>query len=479
MKILLTGANGYIGSRLLLLLAEEKHHIVALVRNRQRFVCPEPLFEKVEVIEADLLDSKTLDALPCDIDAAYYLVHSMGRRSAGFAHDEEICASNFANALSKTNAKQLIYLSGLSSSAQLSEHMTSRQHVEQILCKGSVPVTVLRAAIIIGSGSASFEIIRDLVEKLPLMVAPKWVYSRSQPIAIADLLFYLKEVLNRQECFNRVFEVAGPDILTYKEMLLQFAQIRGLKRFIIPVPVLTPYLSSLWLFFITSTNFTLARALVNSLRCDAISTDRSIDTILPHHCLDYKTAIKRAFEKLEQNAIVSSWKDAMITSELDSNLQRYMQVPQYGCLIDKQLHSYKTTQEKAVEKLWKIGGKNGWYSCDWAWRIRGLFDRLIGGVGLRRGRTHPTRLRSGDVLDFWRVLIADQQRGELLLYAEMKLPGEAWLQWKISEGLEGGCTIEQKATFRPKGLLGRLYWYALLPFHLLIFRSLSDSIGSG
>ena len=471
MKVLLTGANGYIGSRLLLLLGEAGHHIVALVRSKSRISVPNYLKKKVTILEGDLLQLPSIQKIPVDIEVAYYLVHSMGQQSTGFLPFEAQCAQNFNTVLSKTKAKQVIYLSGLSQKKDISEHMSSRHNVETILRKGKIPVTVLRAGIIVGSGSASFEIMRDLVEKLPVMVGPKWVRSKCQPIAIRDVLFYLHAVCTHPQYIGKAFDLGGPDILTYRDMLLQFAKVRGLKRWIIPIPFLTPHLSSLWLFLITSTHFSLAKALVNSLKTDAICTDISIRKIIPHSCLHFNSAIKLAFEKVEQNAVLSSWKDAMIQSKLKPHLLTYIKVPHYGCVKNVQCHTAPTSKEEVLDKLWRIGGDNGWYYMNWAWTLRGWMDRLVGGVGLRRGRTHSSQLHNGDTLDFWRVITANRTEGHLLLYAEMRLPGEAWLEWKV-EAKKSSTMLTQTATFRPKGILGRLYWYSLSPFHVFIFHGL-------
>jgi uncharacterized protein YbjT (DUF2867 family) len=475
LKILLTGANGYIGTRLLQVLAEAGHYIVALVRSSQRIKTLPHLSRNIDIIEGDLLDLNSLNSIPNDIEAAYYLVHSMGGQASGFSDFESRCAENFSAMIRKTKAKQIIYLSGLSHEGKLSEHMDSRQRVEGILKNSSIPLTTLRAGVVIGSGSASFEIIRDLVEKLPVMIAPRWVCSKCQPIAIADVLYYLENVLLNEFCLGQMFEIGGPGILKYKEMILQLAKSRGLKRWIIQVPVLTPYLSSLWLFFITSTNFSIARALVNSLKLDAVCYENRIKEVLPHTCLSYKESVQRAFEKIEQNTVISSWKDAVINSDLHPNLKEYIKVPEISCFKDIQENIYGNSKDAIIKRLWNIGGDNGWYYMDWAWSIRGWIDQFFGGVGLRRGRRHQRDLNNGDVLDFWRVLLADKDSGHLLLYAEMKLPGEAWLEWKITEE-SGKVKIKQTATFRPRGILGRLYWYFFSPAHMLIFKGLCNSL---
>lgn len=474
MKILLTGANGYIGMRLLPVLVEQGHQIVALVRNRDRFSCPTYAESQVEIVEGDLLKPETLEGIPTDIDIAYYLVHAMADFTVGFSEVESKQAANFLSAVKKTKVKQIVYLTGIiPQDAKLSAHLSSRQSVEKMIEQSSLPYTILRAGIIIGSGSASFEIIRDLVEKLPVMVAPKWIKSRCQPIGVFDVIQYLSAVIDQSECINRSFDIGGPDILTYEEMLLKFAKVRNLKRTIINVPVLTPKLSSYWLYFITSTNYSLARSLVESLKHDVICRDHSIEKILPRKNFSYEEAVKRAFEKIEQNAVVSSWKDAFVSSSMAPNLKEFVQVPTHGCLRYEATSPLNIPREKVIERIWSIGGDRGWYVMNWAWKFRGFFDKLFGGVGLRRGRTHPDRLHSGDSLDFWRVLHADRDEGKLLLYAEMKLPGEAWLEFFIPESEN---QLHQIATFRPSGVLGRLYWYSLYPIHIVIFQKMCKTI---
>ncbi len=468
MKILLTGANGYIGKRLLPVLVNQGHEIVCLVRDPRRFEPEAKLAERVTIIKADLLDLSSLNNLHSDIDAAFYLVHSMGSAAQDFYEAEAESARNFTSYLNSTKARQVIYLSGISEGGKLSKHLASRANVEDILRSGSIPVTVLRASIIIGSGSASFEIIRDLVEKLPVMVTPKWLNSRCQPIGIRDVLFYLNGVLSCPDCLNKTLDIGGPEILTYKQMLLKLAEVRGLKRHIITLPVLTPRLSSYWLYFVTTTTFSIARSLVESLRSDTIMQHHEIQELLPHTCLPYEENLKLAFSRIEQNSVVSSWTDALVSGTLNHNYMDFIQIPQHGVLTDKQIISLERPPEEVLKNIWSIGGKRGWYQTDWLWQIRGFLDKVVGGVGLRRGRRHPTELKAGDTLDFWRVLLADKENKRLLLYAEMRLPGEAWLQFRIFEK-EGQNYLEQLAAFRPKGLPGRLYWYSVLPFHFLIF----------
>ena len=477
MRILLTGANGYIGSRLLLQLAESGHEIYALVRSRFRIKIPQKFQSNIHVIEADLLNSASLLQIPSNIDAAYYLIHSMSY-SQQFSELEASSAKNFIAQMEHTQAKQIIYLSGLCNEIQLSRHLSSRKKVGEILCEGKIPVTILMAGIIIGSGSASFEIIRDLVEKLPVMVAPKWLNQLTQPIAVSDVLIYLTFVLGNSTCFNQSFEIGGPDVMSYKELLLNFAKMRGLKRKIYTVPVLTPNLSSYWLFFVTSTSFSLAHFLVESLMNNAVCRENRIQKICPIKLLNYKEALQLAFTRTEEDWIPSSWKDSLNGSSLNPDLSIYIQVPRFGILQNKHVIPFFRSIEEVQKQIWSLGGEQGWLTMNWAWRLRGFLDKLVGGIGLRRGRTHPTQLKSGDALDFWRVLLADEKNRRLLLYAEMKLPGEAWLEFEMIPNKSGG-TLYQTATFRPNGLKGRFYWYILYPFHVLIFSRLAKCIVKG
>jgi uncharacterized protein YbjT (DUF2867 family) len=472
MKILLTGATGYIGKRLLPLLVEQGHLVVCSVRDKARFNPPKSLLEKIEVIEVDLLDKGSLENIPKDIDGAYYLVHSMSA-SADYAKLEQDSAANFREAMDKTSVQHVVYLSGIINEDELSKHLSSRKAVELELDKGKYNNTTLRAGIIIGSGSASFEIIRDLVEKLPYMITPKWLNTRCQPIGISDVLKFLSETLFKEETYNRNFDIGGPDILTYKEMLLDFAKVRGLKRTIHTVPIMTPKLSSYWLYFVTSTSFRLASALVNSMKIEVVCRDHEIDEILDIEPITYIEALNKAFAKIESNEIVSSWKDAYASSGLKGHISDFIQVPTYGCFRDEREMEYKD-REKCIEKVWSIGGENGWYFGDFLWKTRGFMDKLVGGVGLRRGRTNTDSIDVGDALDFWRVIYANKEEGRLLLIAEMKLPGEAWLEFKIVDG-----KLKQTATFRPLGLAGRLYWYAVLPFHGLIFKGMLRGLTNG
>jgi len=465
MKILLTGASGYIGKRLLPILVDNGHDVICCVRDTKRFCPPQSLKSKIQVIQINLLKKATLADIPKSIDVAYYLVHSMSA-SSNYKVLEQESAINFRDAIDKTDAQQVVYLSGIVNDEDLSKHLSSRKNVEKELSKGSYYLTTLRAGIIVGSGSASFEIIRDLVEKLPVMITPKWLNTKCQPIGISDVIMMLSKTALNTKTYNQDFDIGGPDIMSYKEMLLEFGRIRNLRRYIFTIPVMTPKLSSYWLYFVTSISYKLAIALVNSMKVEVICRNNDINKILNVKPMNYETAIKLAFSKIENNEVVSSWKDAFISSEIDFDISDFIQVPSYGCYKDMRERSYKNKKE-CIRKVWSIGGDNGWYHSTWLWKFRGFLDKLAGGVGLRRGRTSEDTLNAGDALDFWRVLYANKTEGRLLLYAEMKLPGDAWLEFRIVND-----KLVQTATFRPLGLIGRLYWFTVLPIHGFIFKGM-------
>ncbi len=473
MKVLLTGVTGYIAQRLLPVLLENGHEVVCCVRDKNRFNIKNYATANLTIIEADFLNKESLKHIPNDIDVAYYLIHSMSTESGDFENMEKVCATNFKNRIEETNAKQVIYLSGISNANDLSKHLSSRKNVETILSGSSFALTILKAGIIVGSGSASFEIIRDLVEKLPFMITPRWLKTKCQPIAIRNVVQFLIGVIGKTETYNNNYDIGGPDVLSYKEMLLRFAKIRGLKRRILIVPVMTSKISSYWLYFVTSTSFALAKNLVNSMKVEVTCKPNNLALMLGITPIDYDTAIKLAFDKIEQNQVLSSWKDAQTSTIFNEGFTKFIQVPVNGCFKDIRILQL-TNSNAALTKIWAIGGKTGWYFGNWLWEIRGILDQMVGGVGLRRGRRSDTEIITGDALDFWRVLIANKEEKRLLLYAEMKLPGEAWLEFKIDQN----NILTQTATFRPLGLLGRLYWYSVLPFHGLLFKGMIRNIAS-
>ncbi len=472
MKILLTGVTGYIAQRLLPVLLENGHQVVCCVRDKHRFNNKYDA-AAITVIEADFLNKESLSSIPDDVDVAYYLIHSMSTSSGDFESMEADCARNFRERMEKTQVKQVIYLSGIVNEAELSKHLESRKHVESILGKATFALTTLRAGIIVGSGSASFEIIRDLVEKLPAMIAPKWLNTKCQPIAIRNVVEFLYGVINKPETYNKSYDIGGPDILSYKEMLLRFAKVRGLKRSIFIVPVMSPKISSYWLYFVTSTSFALAKNLVNSMKVEVICRPNNLAALLGITLIDYDKSIKLAFDKIGQNQVLSSWKDAQSSNILHKGISQYIEVPVNGCFKDVRQRPIHDS-DSSLSKIWSIGGKTGWYYGNWLWEIRGFMDQLVGGVGMRRGRKSATEIYAGESLDFWRVLLASKAEKRLLLYAEMKLPGEAWLEFKI----DADNILTQTATFRPLGVAGRLYWYAVWPFHGFIFNGMIDKISA-
>jgi len=471
LKILLTGATGYIGKRLLPLLLEEGHEVICCIRDKNRFNTEKYSSENLKVIEVNFLDAAEDICLPEGIDAAYYLIHSMSSGDRSFEELEKRSAEAFREAAGRAKIRQVIYLSGIVNEKTLSKHLVSRKNVEAILAEGSYALTTLRAGIIVGSGSASFEIIRDLVEKLPVMITPRWLNTRTQPIAIRNVIEYLNGVLLRSETFGQSFDIGGPEILTYKEMLLRFAKLRGLKRFIMVVPVMTPRISSYWLYFVTAVSYSLAVNLVNSMKVEIVCRPNKLNEMLGIKPVSYDESIRLAFDKIEQNQVISSWSDALTSSVLGSGIMKHIEVPHNGCFKDVRKVRV-SSPSKTLDKIWSIGGNTGWYYANWLWALRGFADKVFGGVGLRRGRKDPKNIYAGETLDFWRVLLADKKNSRLLLYAEMKLPGEAWLEFKITDG----NLLEQTATFRPLGLLGRLYWYSVYPFHGFIFRGMINKL---
>jgi len=471
MRVLLTGATGYIGKRLLPVLVEKGHEVICCVRDVKRFNPPDSLRSKIEIIELDLLDKASLSNIPNDIDGAYYLVHSMSS-SKDYEELEYQSARNFKDAMNNTQIKHVVYLSGIINENTLSKHLASRKNVEVELGKGNYSLTTLRAGIIIGSGSASFEIIRDLVEKLPVMVTPKWLNTKCQPIGVTDVISFLDKTMFNEKGFDKDFDIGGPDILTYREMLLEFGKVRNLKRYIYTIPVMTPRLSSYWLYFVTSTSYNLAIALVNSMKVEVICRNNDWAKTLGIEPISYQESLVRAFSKVQNNEIVSSWKDAMSSGTFEMNISDFINVPSFGCFKDQRELKY-ADYNTTIDKIWRIGGQNGWYYGNWLWKFRGFLDKLAGGVGLRRGRTSEIELNSGDAVDFWRVLYADKKQGRLLLFAEMKLPGEAWLEFRLKNE-----KLVQTATFRPVGLMGRLYWYMVYPFHGFIFKGMLKSLVS-
>lgn len=477
--VLVTGATGYIGGRLVPALLEAGHSVRCLVRTPSKLSAVD-WADRVTVVEGDIGDTDAVREAMDGCDAAYFLVHSMGG-DEDFAAQDRRHAETFATAASQVPTMgQIVYLGGLGDDEDdLSPHLESRHEVGRILANGSVPVTELRAAVIIGSGSASFEMLRNLVEVLPVMVTPRWVDTAVQPIAIRDILHALTAVLDREDCVGRVVEVGGPDVLTYREMMQTYADVAGLRRrWIVPVPVLSPTLSSRWVGLVTPLPRDLASPLVESLVNEVVVSDTSIDLFEGRDQIGFRESLELALRRIESIEVHTRWSDALLpgTSPADP----LPSDPDWSggtVFIDEQTSTApEAPPEQVFAVLSGIGGERGWLVSDRLWSLRGLADKLIGGPGMRRGRRHPDQLRVGDALDFWRVE-AHEPPERLLLRAEMRLPGEAWLEWVITpDGT--GSVLTQRAIFVPRGLLGRLYWYAVLPFHSLIFARLAGEISA-
>lgn len=475
MKILLTGCTGYIGKRLLQHLLEQNHEVICMVRNLGRLMAAEHSTTGLTGLEIDLLNPVPDALLSEDIDVAFYLIHSMSTSVGEFMEEEARSAGNFADFIRQTNCKQIIYLSGISNSEKLSRHLQSRKNVEEILRSSGKHVTVIRAGIIVGSGSSSFEIIRDLMEKMPIIIAPTWVKTLCQPVAVGNVIKYLTGCMLLPATYDQTFDIGGAEILTYKQMLLQYAEVRGLKRriFVVP-PFISPRISSYWIYFVTSTSYYLAVNLVNSMKVEVVCKETRLKDILNITPLTYKEACIRALERINLDTVQSSWTDA-ISIKKPGKLFQYLDVPLYGVLRDRKRVKLKGDPQGVLTRIFSIGGETGWYYANWIWKVRGMMDKMAGGVGLRRGRRNATELNPGDSLDFWRVLIADKENMRLLLFAEMKVPGEAWLDFRILKKPDG-YYLYQTSTFMPHGLSGRAYWFLLFPMHFFMFRGMIRAI---
>lgn len=475
---LVTGASGYVGGRLVGQLLASGYAVRCLARTPQK-LDQAPWRSEVDVVQGDIEDDLT-EALE-GVDAVFYLVHSIGE-GAAWADREAAGAANLRDAAARAGAERIVYLGGLGSATEgeLSMHLESRHEVGRVLADGPVPVTELRAAVIIGAGSASFEMLRYLVEVLPMMVTPKWVDTRCQPIAISDVIRYLVDVLDNDETAGRVLEVGGPDVLTYREMMAIYAEEAGLpKRVIIPVPVLTPRVSSHWVGLVTPLPRALARPLVNSLVNEVIVNDPVIEELCPGERVGYRAAVRHALDRTRDHDVSTRWTGAQ-TVPLAGPLPTDPDWSGGAVLEDRRERVVAATPEVVHDAICRIGGERGWYSGDWLWSTRGLIDKVAGGPGMRRGRRDPESLRVGDPVDFWRVEAVEPGR-LLRLRAEMRLPGEASLEWHIEAeqgSHESSCRVRQIATFVPRGLWGRTYWYSVMPFHQFVFPALLDGIAA-
>ncbi len=466
---LVTGATGYVGGRLVPRLLEAGRHVRVLARDPGR-LAGRPWASAVEVVRGDVHDPSTLPSALAGVEVAYYLVHSMGEHAAFAARDRD-AASAFGLAARDAGVKRIVYLGGLGASGTaLSDHLRSRQETGEALRSGGVPVTEFRAAVIVGSGSISFEMIRWLVERLPVMICPRWVFQRIQPVAIADVLSYLAAAPSVPGSSDRIVEIGGADVLTYRDMMLGYAAKRGLRRHLVPVPVLTPRLSSHWVRWMTPVPASIARPLVEGLRNEVIVHDDSALRLFPSiHPLTYAEALDRALEKLERGEVETAWSDALSNSPPGVPTVTLTTVE--GMIIERRTVQVDLPPDPLFRAFTGLGGERGWLYMDWAWEIRGMLDQVVGGPGFRRGRRDPDNLRPGDALDFWRVEAVEPGR-LLRLRAEMKVPGRAWLQFEAQPVDGGGTLLVQTAYFAPRGLAGHLYWYLLYPVHAAIFGNL-------
>jgi nucleoside-diphosphate-sugar epimerase len=472
-----TGASGYVGGRLVRTLLREGRQVRVLVRDRKK-ILGQDWANDVEIIEGNASTGADLDRALAGVHTAYYLLHSINV-ATDFGDIEAEMAKGFAEAAERNKISQIVYLGGIANDENRSRHLTSRMNTGTQLASGKVPVLELRAGIIIGSGSASFEMLRHLTHRLPIMTTPKWVSNRTQPIAIRDVLYYLKSVAALKEPVASIRDIGGPEVVTYAKMMNKFAELSGLrKRIIIQVPVLTPKLSSLWIGFVTPVPTSLARPLVESLISEVVvDSKKSIDSLIPpppEGLLTVTQAIELALSRTANNEVHTRWSDAAYPV---APWQKAQGDPDWAGELTLKDHREITT-DVSMKYIWQeiecIGGEHGWFGSDWLWYLRGLIDRFFGGVGLRRGRRDPQHLRVGDSLDFWRVEELEKEK-KLRLYAEMILPGKAWLEFSL-EVRDGKTFVTQDALFAPRGLGGQIYWYLVSPFHFFIFPTMLRNI---
>lgn len=478
MRVLVTGATGYIGSRLVPRLLYTDYTVRAVSRDRSKLASrPWADHPRVELREGNALNSEDMDGITRDCDAVFYLIHSMGDHD-DFESADRTAAHNMVSAATRNNVKRLIYLGGLGNEGDgLSPHLQSRAEVAQIFRESDVTETILRAAIIIGSGSASFEILRYLVERLPIMTTPKWVHTKNQPIAIRNVLNYLVGCLDEDETAGETYDIGGPKVLTYGELMQTYARAAGLgRRWIIPLPFLTPTLSSYWVHLVTPVPSSIAYPLIEGMKSPVVCEDSRIRDIIDQDLLTPEVAIEKALERVRQDEIESHWSDAGSIPEAEWSDPQDPDWAGGDIYTDHRRVTIDGNPESVWEAIVGIGGDTGWYHANWLWRLRGWLDRMVGGVGLRRGRRDADELQVGDALDFWRVERLDPPY-HLKLVAEMKLPGEATLDFKISTNdSDDTVQLDQIARFRPSGVMGLLYWYIVLPLHAFVFSGMLESI---
>jgi uncharacterized protein YbjT (DUF2867 family) len=465
--ILVVGAGGYIGSKLVPRLLEKGYRVRCLVRDRKRLAAY-AWSDSIEVIEGDVLDAPSLDPAFQKVSVVYYLVHSMSNPTGDFAELDRLAARNVGDASKRFGVNRIVYLGGLGKRGEeQSPHLRSRHEVGDVLRESGVLVTEFRAAVIVGAGSLSFEMIHHLANRLPVMICPRWVVTQTQPIAVEDVLSYLVASLATAESAGRVIDIGGPEILTYREMMLRVAHALGLKRWLIKVPVLTPRLSSYWVGLVTPVPVKPARALIEGLRHETICDNDDAKTLFDIIPIGFDQAVTRAL-----SVVLSDRSDQQVMK--GESIISYIE-PSH-LLTDRRQATVKASSEQLFYVVSSIGGENGWYAADTLWKVRGLIDELVGGVGLRRGRRHSCELSVGDKLDFWRVEELDPGK-RILLRAEMKLPGKAWLEFVVDETGQNDSILTQTARFYPRGLLGILYWYGIYPIHIMVFRRLVSAIG--
>lgn len=473
-KILVTGATGYVGGRLVPRLLEAGYAVRIMVRDPARLVGRDWL-DSVEVVRGDVLKPDTLPDALTGIHAAYYLIHSMSGHS-DFEERDIIAARNFGTAAKHAAVERIIYLGGLGHpDEQLSTHLRSRQETGDTLRESGIPVTEFRAGVVVGSGSISFEMVRYLTERVPVLICPRWVFTKTQPIAVRDALNYLISALETPESTGKTLDIGIDAPISYKTMMMTYARLRGLRRFVVPVPVLTPRLSSYWVHFVTPIPSDIARPLIDGLRNESTVRDDSARRIFPQiQPMSYETAVSLALDRLNAENVETSWSDSLSSSQGD--VTPVVLTTHEGMLIERRQHQVDASPEAIYRTVTGLGGQRGWMVYNWAWRLRGLMDSMVGGVGFRRGRRHKDELRAGEALDFWRVEALEENR-MLRLRAEMKVPGRAWLQFRIEPLEDGSSRLTQTAFFAPKGLFGPIYWYSLYPIHGLIFSALIRKIG--
>jgi uncharacterized protein YbjT (DUF2867 family) len=473
--VLVTGVTGYVGGRLVPRLLDAGIRVRVLVRGGPERLRDRPWFDRVEVFSGDVLEPTSLVHALAGVQTAYYLIHSMGGEG-GFSQRDIQAATNFANVAAAVGVDHIVYLGGLGDEAtQLSEHLRSRQETGEALRSTGLSVTEFRAGMVVGSGSLSFEMLRHLAERLPVMICPQWVFTKTQPIAIRDVLSYLITALDHPASRGQVVEIGSSDVLTYGDMMMGYARARRLNRRLIPIPMLTPGLSSHWVHWMTPVPWSIARPLIEGMRNELIVRDPSARTLFPEIVpLSFDEAVGLALQRIRSGEIETIWSDALASSQGD--LPPVYLTEEQGVLIERRHKTVNATPEAVYRAFAGIGGQRGWPPYNWLWRARGLLDRLVGGVGMRRGRRDPDVLREGEALDFWRVESVVPDRS-ILLRAEMKMPGRGWLQFEAISGENGASTeLVQTAFFASRGLLGLLYWYGIYPLHGAIFSGMIDYI---